>query len=312
MEFWEFINRKQKNGQGLILMVVIDNQGSSPGRIGFKMAVSEDGDLEGSIGGGVMEFNLVELAKKQIIKSDGIFIKSQKHSAKNDPDSSGMICSGSQTIAFYPISSDQVSVIENIISVGTGVLKFDENGFSLEDKGVSHQKYKSEIFENKKWLLTEQLGLKNQLYVFGSGHVSIAVSKLFKTLDFEVVVFDNRNEELPTFKSNTYADSKQIINFDDAANYIPDGDNIYVVIMTFSHHHDHKVLHSLIHKKIKYLGMMASKKKQAAIYGLLKETGVSMEQLNQVDSPIGVEIKSQTPAEIAVSIAAKVISVKNK
>lgn len=311
MSIWEFVIQKLKKEQGLVLMLVIDNQGSSPGRIGFKMAVAEDGEMIGSIGGGVMEYNLVELAKKQIIKSDGVFLKSQKHSAKNDPDSSGMICSGSQTIAFYPIEKGQISIIEKIANTNGGVLKFDENGFHFMDERSSDQKYNSEIYKNGKWLLTEQLGLKDYLYIFGSGHVSVSVSKLFKTLDFEVVVFDNRDEDLPTFKSNTYADTKQIINFDEAANYIPEGENVFVVIMTFSHNWDHKILQSLIGKKVKYLGMMASKRKRATIYELIKKTGISAEQLSLVDSPIGIEIKSQTPAEIAVSIAAKIISVKN-
>jgi xanthine dehydrogenase accessory factor len=311
MKIWEFIFQKLKKEQGLILMVVIDNQGSSPGRVGFKMAVAEDGEMIGSIGGGVMEYNLVELAKKQILKSDGVFVKSQKHSAKNDPDSSGMICSGSQLIAFYPLEKKQISIIEKIVNVRKGVLIFDENGFRFIDEETSNQKYNLEIYEKGKWLLTEQLGLKDYLYILGSGHVSVSVSELFKILDFEVVVFDNRDEDLPTFKSNTYADSKQVINFEDVAQYIPEGDNIYVVIMTFSHNWDHKILQSLIDKKVKYLGMMASKKKRATIYGLLENEGVSKEQLSLVDSPIGIEIKSQTPAEIAISIAAKIISVKN-
>ena len=56
---------------------------------------------------------------------------------------------------------------------------------------------------------------------------------------------------------------------------------------------------------------MASKKKVKSIYGQLEKEGVSTEQLSRVDSPIGIQISSQTPDEIAVSIAAKIISVKN-
>jgi len=311
MKIWDFIHSRLKNNIDIVLLLVIDNQGSSPGRKGFKMALAEDGEMEGSIGGGLMEFNMVEMAKKQLLRSDGIFLKRQKHSAENHPDSSGMICSGSQVIAFYPINASQLSLIEKIKDAKGGELHFDEKGFRFVDEVSSDQKYVSTLNKEDSWLLTEQLGLEDYLYIFGSGHVSVAVSQLFRLLDFEVVVLDNRDENLPTFIGNQYASSKQIIDFDEAAQYIPEGDNIYVVIMTFSHNSDQKVLRLLIDKKIKYLGMMASKKKRASIYKQLNEEGISSEQLSHVDSPIGIQINSQTPAEIAVSIAAKIISVKN-
>ena len=92
---------------------------------------------------------------------------------------------------------------------------------------------------------------------------------------------------------------------------MPEGDNVYVVIMTFAHKDDRRVLKRLLNKKIKYLGMMGSEEKVASIFSKLKEKGISQKELDWVDSPIGLPISSQTPDEIAISIAAKIISVKN-
>jgi xanthine dehydrogenase accessory factor len=67
----------------------------------------------------------------------------------------------------------------------------------------------------------------------------------------------------------------------------------------------------MLRKDLGYLGMMSSKGKLATIHELLKEDGFTSEEIAKVDSPIGIPIKSKTPAEIAVSIAAKIIEVKN-
>ena len=70
MEVWSFIREELSDNRKVMLMVVVDRNGSSPGVIGFKMAVSETGIMKGSIGGGVMEYNMVELAKRELKKND--------------------------------------------------------------------------------------------------------------------------------------------------------------------------------------------------------------------------------------------------
>ena len=103
-------------------------------------------------------------------------------------------------------------------------------------------------------------------------------------------------------KTNDY---KKIVDL------VPVGPNSYVVIMTFGHKSDETVLRQLLDKNVKYLGMMGSKRKVQAIFSSLLLAGASEIQLDKVDAPIGLSIGSQTPAEIAVSIAAKIIQVKN-
>jgi xanthine dehydrogenase accessory factor len=81
--------------------------------------------------------------------------------------------------------------------------------------------------------------------------------------------------------------------------------------MTFNHKGDEIVLRQLIVKNIRYLGMMGSKIKVKTLFNNLLQEGFSSEQIAKVHSPIGLSINSLTPAEIAVSIAAEIISVKN-
>ncbi len=101
LEIWQFAAERLKRDESVMLLVVAESSGSSPGRQGFKMVVAED-ELCGSIGGGVMEVALVELAKVKIqnskFKTDSEVIE-QVHQ-KNSPAASGMICSGKQTVIF--------------------------------------------------------------------------------------------------------------------------------------------------------------------------------------------------------------------
>ena len=66
MDIWNFTYSQLSLKKRVYLIIVIDCQGSSPGRVGFKMAVSENGEIAGSVGGGVMEYNMVELARKSL------------------------------------------------------------------------------------------------------------------------------------------------------------------------------------------------------------------------------------------------------
>lgn len=305
MKIWNFIETKLKQDIGVNLLLVIDSQGSSPGRKGFKMAVAKDGELMGSIGGGVMEYQLVERAKKEFEKPNKIFNVLLRHEAEAK-DSSGMICSGKQRIAFYPLNSKFLNILKKIKEGKNAQLVFNEEGIHI--KNPTREKI---VVSKKAWFYKEDIGKQNSLFVFGAGHVSVAVSQIFSQLGFKVSVFDNRNEELSSFKNNEFAHHKQIINYSNSADYIPEGAHIYVVIMTFNHGHDMEVLDLLLNKNVKYLGMMGSSKKVASIYQQLQKKGVSAELLKKVDAPIGLPIKSQTPEEIAISIAAKVIQVKN-
>jgi len=311
MIIWEFILSKLKNGKDVMLMIVIDNTGSSPGRRGFKMAVSEDGEMSGSVGGGTMEFKLAEIAKEHLVLKDGIFIKNQIHNSLENPDSSGMICSGKQSIAFIPLDHNSMQLVSDIADENKGELIFSHNGLVYNREGSSPEQFITNIIDSNNWKFVERIGFRESLYIFGGGHVSLALSKLFRELGFYICLYDDRDRDLSTFKNNHFANSKEIINYQSSANYVPDGDNIYVVIMTFGHESDCVVLKHLLNKEVKYLGMMGSKKKVSSIFEELRSQGISDEKLSRIDAPIGLAIKSETPTEIAISIAAKIIDEKN-
>jgi xanthine dehydrogenase accessory factor len=84
-----------------------------------------------------------------------------------------------------------------------------------------------------------------------------------------------------------------------------------VVVMTVGYQTDAAVIRKLIDKDFKYFGVLGSKAKMAALLRELKNDGFAAEKLNRIRTPVGIEINSRTPEEIAVSIAAEIIAVKN-
>ncbi len=311
MNIWSKIQAYLRQKQKVILLVVTENKGSSPGRQGFKMVVTENGKHFGSIGGGATEYKLVkraeEMLKNNISKPE---LHEQIHRTDAQMHKSGMICSGENKIILYPLTYDiHYDNINEIL--GHALMKeeitieISTGGFRSRNKATIPGQY-----EFKDSIYKEVIGYKHIVCIIGGGHVGLALSRQMKMLGYYVKIYDNR-PELDTLKANEYANEKHIVEFDEIDKHIPEGQNIYVVIASFSHANDKKILSKLSDKNIAYLGMMGSKKKVEEIFKLLKEEGISEKLLKKVSAPIGVTIKSETPEEIAVSIAAEIIHLRN-
>lgn len=279
-------------------MIVIANEGSSPGRKGFKMAVAKNG-MFGTIGGGIMEHKLVEYAQSLINKpSFEPFIKHQIHDKSALKDQSGMICSGQQTIAFYDIKADFLPLINQILTEENFQITYNNHGINI-------------LSENPEWSFTETNSLPQKVYIIGGGHVGLALSEVLSRMDFEIHILDHR-ENLNTMEANYFVTTKQIIDFEEIGNYIPEGNDVYVVIMSFGYRTDDIIIRRLINKNFKYIGMLGSKEKIATLFQNMIVDGFDKDTIAKVYAPIGIDIKSETNQEIAISVAAQLIRVKNQ
>jgi xanthine dehydrogenase accessory factor len=300
-----------------MLLYVLESSGSSPGRQGFFMVVNAKKEMEGSIGGGIMEHKFVEMAVEQLQITGYQLpgqVRKQIHDKAATKNQSGMICSGEQTILLYPIREKDILHIEKIISsLGqnrNGTLLLSPEGIVFEDK-VPNKDYEFNLKSEEDWNYTEKTGYKNHLYIIGGGHCALAFSKIMSIMDFYIHLFEDR-ERLNTMESNNYAHEKTIVkDYSELAQLIPSGENNFVVVMTFGYRTDDITVRSLLDKSFKYFGLLGSKKKIEKMFTEYKNEGIDEEVLKKIHSPIGIQIKSQTPEEIAVSIAAEIIKVKN-
>jgi len=158
-------------------------------------------------------------------------------------------------------------------------------------------------------VFVEPMVRKPTLFIFGAGHVGSALAWLASRLDFRIVVLDSR-PELAAAENLPGADEILVGPMRDLADSLDTTDNDYIAIMTHSHASDQVVLGAVLNKPYRYLGMICSERKKRTIFDNGEKMGKSREILEKVHSPIGMDINSETPAEIAVSIAAELISVR--
>ncbi len=287
-------------------MCVVESTGSSPGRAGFKMFVASSGAMHGSIGGGSMEHKLVELARSLMDQPHAFpFLKRQVHRSDEARDRSGMICSGEQTVAFHLLTSDHLGLVKELSTRNDAhvELVLDRAGVRVLDHGSPEAGTEDAWFHEK--LVTQP-----RITIVGGGHVGLALSRVMHMLGFHVTQLDHR-EELNTMAANDWADEKRIIGFDRIDDFIPDDPEMFITLVSHGYRTDEVALRRLIRRQWKYLGMLGSQAKVEAMWAKLKADGFTDAELARVHAPIGIPIDSRTPEEIAVSIAAEIVRVKN-
>ncbi|HLL99551.1 MAG TPA: XdhC family protein, partial [Pyrinomonadaceae bacterium] len=318
LEIWRFIYARLKRNENVMLMVVAESAGSSPGRNGFKMAIAGD-EMCGSIGGGVMEVNLVELAgklskdKRQKAESkiktnnsndsavlNQSAIVEQVH-RKNAQNSSGMICSGRQTVIFFALNRQQhLKTVKAIVGAlknrQSKILRISNSEFEIAESGAGDFDFRFEQKAESEFLFEEKLGFKNRLFIVGGGHCALALSEIAAKMDFHIALFDDR-PFLNTLATNKFVHEKKIIeSYERIGEFIPSGAaDVYVVVMTLGYKSDAVVIRRLFDRDFKYFGVLGSRAKMATLLKNLRREGFSEEKLDRICTPVGLPINSRTP-----------------
>ena len=342
-EFWEQMLIRVEGGDPCALLCVVESMGSSPGRTGFKMCVPHSSAMFGSIGGGSMEHKLVELARTLLaghVAGSSVrdpaevrtvaeetagslrssedpaevvvfpLLKRQIHQADIGKDRSGMICSGEQTVAFFLLSGDENlhMVREILASLDNTASPCDLKMTSVGIRIVPMGRNSTDI--EVAWSYREPLRAQPRVAIVGAGHVSLALSRMMYQLGFRVEIYDDR-PWLNTWQANTFAQQRIVVEHARIAEHLPDDPELFVVLASFGYRTDEIALRQLIRVRYKYLGMLGSTEKVRVMFEAMRKDGFTDEELARVHAPIGIPIHSRTPEEIALSIAAEMIGVKN-
>ena len=159
-------------------------------------------------------------------------------------------------------------------------------------------------------IFIEALPANLRLIIFGAGHVGQALAKVAANYAFSPELVDPREELVSNIdiegieiKVMDYVESVDNLAFDDRT---------FIVVCTPSHSHDEEVTLKCALKPHAYLGMIGSRKKVAEARAFFEKNCLNKETIDMIDMPIGVPIACETPEEIAISILARLIDVKNK
>ncbi len=160
-------------------------------------------------------------------------------------------------------------------------------------------------------IYVELPGSRKHMVICGGGNVSLCVVRLAKMTGFYVTVLEDRLTFADQAKE-AGADEVILDQYAEGLNKIPGSPDTYFVIVTRGHRFDEECLMAILSKPFAYVGMMGSRKRTDLIRSHILAQGISFETAELLHAPIGLSIHAQTPAEIAVSILAEIIGIKNE
>jgi len=332
-------------GLPIVLVSILNLQGSTPRHNGAKMLVGQDGKSYGTIGGSLIEATAISESRK-------VFTAAQSRTMEfeltgKDATAPGMICGGkAELLLDYLLPTEEnkkfVKAWHEATLSGSDfylLTHIKDNGRSFNIPGHSllfqdgrltgniqisdgdignikselHNISSSMVFAFKETrILVDRIRKLKTVYCFGAGHVAVPTAHLAALVGFRVVVMDDRPEYANTGRFPEAAKVRVIKDFNHALEGLEIDTDSYIVILTRGHQYDREVLEQALKTSAGYIGMISSRRKRESIYTALTAAGVKKELLESVHSPIGLAIGGETPEEIAVSIVAELIGERSK
>lgn len=344
IELYRYIRECLRQNRRLVVATVIARSGSGPRETGASMVITEEGKTLGTVGGGILEARVIGIAKSAIGSRRSACRSFML--ADSEATGDGMLCGGQMEILAAFVDSSRPEYTE----IFDKLLRFAENGLScrliwsirragdketvetalclLEESGEITGSLMSAGGDPPDWekrffagegalpetgdirYFIRKVDAPETVFIFGAGHVGRELSEVCNIAGFRTVVIDDRREFA---NSERFPRADDIIvpgSFQSSFDGLTVNASSYIVIATRGHAFDQLVLSQALNTKAGYIGMIASRRKKALIFQALQTEGVPAGVLAVVRSPVGIDIGAKTPAEIAVSIAAELISVR--
>ena len=307
-------------GQDLVMVTVIASSGATPRGTGARMLVGKSGRICGTIGGGAVEYRSERIAQTVLEEKS-----SRGHDftlTRDDVQNLGMICGGACNVFFHYLPAGDREILA-LAEEAEALFVKGKDAWLVSDIADGGKLYPTDkrdtalapwltrqphrVQAEGRDLYIEQIVTGGRVYVFGGGHVAQELVPVLAHVGFRCVVMDDR----PEFADPAlFPTAEQVVlgDFRNIAASVTIGSEDYVCVMTRGHAGDTIVQAQVFRCHPCYCGVIGSRHKAAGVRKVLNEEyGLTEEELNQVTTPIGISIQAETPAEIAISIAAQMI-----
>ena len=318
--FWERVHGHLSAGSRVFVACVAGHTRGSPGTAGAKLLVSDSGELFGTIGGGPMEHRLVEQARALLLQGDNH--RPEKHTLVHREaaagEASGMICEGSQTNVFCVLDGPWAlasvrTIIDRVHNDQRGGIEIDDTGLRLVEDGADFDAPRITLTEEDgAWRYREDLLNRRRLAIIGGGHCAAALGEVMAPLGYRVRVFDTRTHVVSHDRATAVGGVSIVADYGEAGPSIAYPESTAVVVMTSDYRTDVRALLGVAALPFPFIGLMGGRKKIDRIFSLLREEGISRETIERIHAPVGLDIGSETPEEIAISIAAQILRERNR
>jgi xanthine dehydrogenase accessory factor len=290
-------------GEPVSLGIITSVKGSSPQKIGAKALFYPDGRIQGTMGGGCLEAEIQHRAIEAL--RTGL---PEKFDLLLDHDfgwDDGLICGGKVLGLILPNAQNKGWAFWSELARRHRALTWGiTDDFAVLE---TPRREDTEKVQVPHWIYQEKVMPPCELWIAGAGHISQAVAPLALQLDFKVTVFDDR----PALVNHHYFPPSVSLVTDVWERLLQQqvkDEKTFGLIVTRGHRHDALVLRNWITQPFQFLGMIGSARKARIIFEHFREENIaSPEQLARVACPVGIRMRCESVAEIAVSIMAQFI-----
>lgn len=294
-----------RDGHRVVLATVVRTWGSSPRPPGALLALRDDGRAVGSVSGGCIEDDLIHRLRR-----DGMPAQAQPVSYGVSADEArrfGLPCGGTLQLVLEPLR-DATTLDALLDSLARGELvtrRLDlKTGRATTSAGHTDQ---SLHFDGD--TLISVFGPRHRLLIIGAGQLSASLARIATTLDFSVTVCDPREEYSEEWSVASTTLTRDMP--DDVVIAMQPDAHTAVIALTHDPKLDDLALMEALKSPAFYVAALGSRHNNDVRRERLREFDVSDAQIERLHGPAGLYIGSRTPAEIAVSIAAELVAVKN-
>ncbi|MPM60718.1 putative xanthine dehydrogenase subunit A [bioreactor metagenome] len=311
-----------RSGKRAMLATVAERRGSAPRGVGTAMAVFENGEQAGTVGGGAMEYRVRQDAVELLRENTSAMKAYEIHADETNGSSGGV------TILFRPFSGEEGRLrAENMLDafqceegryLVCRMMREDALETSLMDAsavcalmGQDDPPRQALFLHKEQGYLIEPLLPASRVILFGGGHVAQVMARQLDLLDCRVWVVEDR-AEFAVRALFPLAERVVHCAYEDAQGELQITKRDHVIVMSRGHETDYQILRWVLRSAADYVGCIGSKRKIALTRERLLADGVTRERLDRLHAPIGLEIGAETPAEIAVSVAAEWIRYRSE
>jgi xanthine dehydrogenase accessory factor len=330
-----------EKGQGFALATIVEQARSAPRSAGARMMIRKDGAVIGTVGGGALEARVQKIAAEMMTNRKAALVSFNL--TAGDSSGMGMICGGEVSVlieyvdagdpACLTLYRELAAVLERSERAWlVTLLPSQEDGRSgrtflmrdggevtgisgdvaegLEDLLDEVRGCRAFTFLKGRRAVIDSLGNRGTALIFGAGHVGRSLVPVLSSVEFRTVILDDRQEFASRERFGCADEIVHLDSFEDAFKEVTVDEQSYIVIITRGHLHDRTVLGQALRTKAAYIGLIGSRTKRDVTFRAILDEGFAETDLERVHSPIGLSIKAETPAEIAVSIAAEMIRIR--
>lgn len=335
-----------EQGKKIVLATVVNTKGSTPQKIGSKLLIRKDGSTIGTLGGGCVEGDIWFESKTMLEENTPEESRYREYTLNQElAEEEGLVCGGTMFFLLDKLEPNKSNIeylrtlqnslngkeggkslitlvdsTNNKIMTGTKkIFDFDQTSNIKNDEIFAEPNQIEDVINNRQnkcvkledgneWYV-EMYTTPSTLLICGGGHIANSLAPLAHKLNFNVWITDDRKEFA---NSNRFPNAERIVNDlpENALKSLPVTENTYIIIATRGHRYDLVATQAAVSTNAKYIGLLGSMRKAILVSEDLLKNGIPEDKVKAIRSPVGLDLRGRSPDEIAVSIIAEMLMIR--